>query len=93
MDDLIKVAIAICIVAGFPILLYAGFVGIRAHQRRIEARYPGSPAMEDLDELRARVSELEQVQARLEELEERMDFSERLLAKQNRVSQLPGEME
>ena len=36
----------------------------------------------DLDELRGRLGELEDVQRRLGDLEERVDFAERLLAKQ-----------
>jgi len=42
----------------------------------------GQGRLGDLDELRGRLGELEDVQRRLGDLEERVDFAERLLAKQ-----------
>jgi len=43
----------------------------------------------ELEELRARVRDLEDQQGRLVELEERLDFTERLLARQQDVARLP----
>lgn len=47
------------------------------------------------DELRAEVTylrdQVEEVQRQLGETQERLDFTERLLARQSHVSQLPGE--
>lgn len=43
----------------------------------------------DLAELQARVAELEAERGRVAELEERLDFAERLLAKQGEAAQLP----
>ena len=75
-----------------PLLLYAGFVGVRVFQRRLEGQRPGSDLMGELEELRARVADLEQVQGRVEELEERMDFSERMLTQdKQKPAQIHGE--
>lgn len=88
MDDLIKVAMAIIMMTGFPLLFYAGFVGIRVFQRRMEGKTVNSDMMRELEDLRNRVAELEQVQGRVEELEERMDFSERMLTQDKQPIQL-----
>jgi hypothetical protein len=55
----------------------------QALARRLEGR-PGSGAQldHDLADLRSRVHELEAQQGRVMELEERLDFAERLLARQ-----------
>jgi Tfp pilus assembly protein PilO len=88
MDDLIKAAIALLMVTGFPLLFYAGYVAVRVFQRRLEGRSGGLEMVHELEELRARVAELEQVQGRVEELEERMDFSERMLTQDKQPGQL-----
>ena len=51
----------------------------RALARRLEGR---SVEAADLSEIRARIAALEQSETRLHELEERLDFAERLLARQ-----------
>lgn len=43
----------------------------------------------ELDEIHGRLQELEQAQARIAELEERVDFTERLLARQKDQERLP----
>ncbi|HVX88947.1 MAG TPA: hypothetical protein VG940_08480 [Gemmatimonadales bacterium] len=48
-----------------------------------------APGGVDLAELQARVAELEAERGRVAELEERLDFAERLLAKQGETAQLP----
>ena len=88
MEDLFKVAFAILLMTGFPLLVYAGFVGVRAFQRRLEGKDESSDTRRELDELRARMGDLEQIQVRVEELEERMDFSERLLTQDKQPGQL-----
>lgn len=50
----------------------------RGYGKRLE----GSPAAGELQELRARVTALEACEARVADLEERLDFTERLLARQ-----------
>ncbi|MBK8005590.1 MAG: hypothetical protein IPK12_17125 [Gemmatimonadetes bacterium] len=62
---------------------------VRAWARRIEGGVAGAGTGE-LEELRARVQELEARELRLVELEERLDFTERLLARQDRRA-LPDE--
>lgn len=52
-----------------------------------EDRTPDSP--ERLEELEYRVTELESVQQRVLELEERLDFAERLLARQREPEKIP----
>lgn len=88
MDDLIRVAMAVLMMTGFPLLFYAGFVGIRVFQRRMEGKTVGADVMRELEDLRNRVADLEQVQGRVEELEERMDFSERMLTQEKQPGQL-----
>ena len=65
----------------------------RLHARRRQTRKAGvpdtgaeSPILEDLE---TRLGELDQLKRRLSEVEERVDFAERLLAKQHKV-QRPG---
>lgn len=88
MEDVFKFGFVMLFLLGFPMLGYAGFVAVRAWQRRIDGRQ-GNPAMlEELEDLRVRVHDLEQVRGRVEELEERMDFSERMLTREKPASQL-----
>ena len=58
--------------------------------RRLAPSRPAGPTERDhvLDDVRARLHELEQVKQRLGELEERVDFTERLLAKQREAPRL-----
>ena len=88
MDDLIRVAMAVLMLTGFPLLFYAGFVGVRVFQRRLEGKTVGPEIQRELEELRHRVAQLEQAQGRVEELEERMDFSERMLTQDRQPGQL-----
>ena len=45
--------------------------------------------VEEIEALRARVAELDDVQRRLSEVEERLDFTERLLARADKRDQSP----
>ena len=54
------------------------------HRRR---RWKGEP-LQASDEMQSRLAELEDVKQRLGELEERVDFAERLLAKQREAGRL-----
>lgn len=61
---------------------------VHALARRLEPR-SGDPASAlELAELRARVEELEAQQGRVLELEDRLDFAERLLARQRDAARL-----
>jgi hypothetical protein len=74
------------------VIILRGPVG-KALGRRIEG---GSPPDSDLvqrvEELETRLLAAEQVEARLAEVEERLDFTERLLAKERKVAQIHGEL-
>ncbi len=80
------------ILGGFTITFAAVYLLtplVRAWARRIEAG-SGVAGAGELQELRARVQELEAREIRLVELEERLDFTERLLTRQDRLA-LPDE--
>jgi hypothetical protein len=64
-------------------LILAGLIWplIRAFARRIEGGAPSSDMQAELDGLRERVRQLEEMQPRMADLEERMDFTERIVAK------------
>ena len=91
MEDLVRVVMAVFALVGFPMLLYAGFVGIGARQRRLDGKTVQPDLLRDLEDLRARVADLEQVQTRVEEIEERLDFAERMLAREKTQAQIQGE--
>jgi hypothetical protein len=67
----------------------------RAWARRLEGRTREGPSARELEDLRTRVIDLENQVARFHELEERLDFTERLLARQHDAQRLapgrPGE--
>ena len=54
---------------------------IRALARRIEGGAPSPEMQAELDGLRERVRQLEEMPPRMAELEERVDFTERIVAK------------
>lgn len=62
------------------VLILRGPLG-RALARRLEGQSGEAALRDEVELLHQRVAELEQAQARLGDLEERMDFSERLLAR------------
>jgi hypothetical protein len=75
-------------IAAAVLLLGAGLIVaallwplIRALARRIEGGGPSPGMHAELDGLRERVRQLEEIQPRMAELEERMDFTERIVAK------------
>jgi hypothetical protein len=70
----------------FLLLLRGGRRGGSGRSDR-DARLDASRAAE-LDELRARVAELERDRERVAELEERLDFTERLLARNKAAAPL-----
>lgn len=55
----------------------------RAWARRLEGRTSDAASTRELDDLRARVVDLESQVARVHGLEERLDFTERMLARQH----------
>lgn len=63
---------------------------MQALARRLEPRSAEPATAGELAELRVRVQELEAQQGRVLELEDRLDFAERLLARQREAARLPG---
>lgn len=73
------------------IVILRGPVG-RALGRRIEGTGAGDAELaQRVEELETRLLAAEQVEGRLAEVEERLDFAERLLAKEKRTPQALGE--
>jgi hypothetical protein len=75
-------------IAAVVLLLGAGLILaaliwplIRALARRIEGGAPSPEMQVELDGLRERVRQLEDMPVRMAELEERVDFTERIVAK------------
>jgi hypothetical protein len=82
------VLMVMAMVAGTVIILWPL---MRALGRRLEGRRVADPAlMQELESLRERVAELESHHDRLAELEERVEFSERLLARAREQSPSSG---
>ena len=80
--------VAVLFSTGFSILaLYAGWLGVRWAQRKLEA--PRAPDPELLDGLADRLARLEETEHRLAEVEERLDFTERMLADGRAPTALP----
>ena len=82
--------LALVLVFGGGIVIALGFSPIgKAVAERIRGR---APAAADAAQLDGVLDELEQVRRELAELQERMDFAERLLAKQREAERLapPG---
>jgi len=73
-------AIGIAITVPIVLLMY-----VRAKIRP----QPIAQNVEEIEVLRARVAELDDVQRRLSEVEERLDFTERLLARADKRDQFP----
>ena len=84
MDDLIKIGIGMLVMTGFPLILYGGFVVIRAFQKKLDGQTAGPDLRRELEDVRARMADLEQTQGRIVELEERLDFAERLLSQEKK---------
>jgi hypothetical protein len=82
-------------IAAVVLLLGAGLIIaallwplIRALARRIEGGAPSTEMQVELDGLRERVRQLEEMQPRMAELEERVDFTERIVAKTREADRL-----
>ena len=93
MEEIAKVAVALFMVIGLPMLSIFVLPPIaKAWARRLDSR--SGPASEELAaelaDLRERVGEMSQLQGRLTELEDRLDFTERLLAQRREADRLPG---
>ena len=68
-------------------LVFAGLALLRLLPKP-KSRVMDQPGREALEELHARLGQLDQLQERVGELEERVDFAERILAKQREGDRL-----
>jgi hypothetical protein len=91
-SDVLKVLFMMLSVVLAGVLAYGSFTFIRAFARRIEGRETGglSALADQVDFLRQKVEEGEGDRARIVELEERLEFAERLLARDGERARLPG---
>jgi hypothetical protein len=65
---------------------------MRSLGRRLESRGGADPALRaDVEQLQQRLGEVDLLQQRVAELEERIDFTERMLARAQSSAALPGE--
>lgn len=86
-ETMLKGLILLTFAVAIPIAGYAAIMGVKGTWARKDAT-GGDRA--ELEALQERVAELEAGQHRMAELEERVDFAERLLARQRDQAQLPG---
>ena len=73
------------------LMLYAGYVAVRSLHQKVDQRPKRDFDSGQHDALQERAARLEEVEARLAELEERVDFTERMLARPEVKSLLSGE--
>ena len=92
MDDAIKLFLVLSGVAGAGSLGYLVFGAVRVTLRKMERRAglagaagAGSAGSADVED---RLAALEEATGRLAELEERVDFAERMLARQREADRL-----
>jgi Tfp pilus assembly protein PilO len=65
---------------------------MRALGRRLEGKGSADPALRaELEQLQHRLGEVDHLQQRVAELEERIDFTERMLARAQTPAALPGD--
>jgi hypothetical protein len=95
MDDVLKVLGMLLSIGMAGSLTYGAITFVRAFARRIEGGHSGdiSALADQVDYLRQKVEEGEADRARLVELEERLEFAERLLAREGDRARLPGSSE
>ena len=87
--DILAPLIAVITVAASFVLVLRGPLG-KALARRIEGSRMDEDAAERLSEVETRLMALEGAQERILELEERLDFAERLLARDKAAALKPG---
>lgn len=86
------IVITVITLAVAAVLILRGPLG-RALGRRIEGpgAAPGDEVVRRIEDLERRLLASEQTEDRLAELEERLDFTERILAREKQAAQIQGE--
>jgi hypothetical protein len=88
-ESIIRIIVVAVTVVGVPVAAYAAIVATRAIW--VKPGLQGDKVEElgqEVEALRARLTEVESQQARVAELEERLDFTERMLASQRDPARL-----
>jgi hypothetical protein len=90
MEEILRLVGVMSAVVGVPMMfIFAVPPLAKAFARKLEGdRASGDETLAELETLRAEVEELRELAPRLLELEERVDFTERLLARQAEPEQL-----
>ena len=83
-ETLFKIIVAVVAAFGIPVGAYAAIAATRAIWIKGEPGKVDPVINQEVAVLEARVAELEQDRHRLAEVEERLDFAERLLARESR---------
>ena len=87
MDDVLKLFFVMLTIMGLPIALIYFVVPLaKAFTRRIEGKSLDGDVLAELDQLRLELAELRGLPERLAEVEERVDFTERLLARHDETA-------
>ncbi|HMV32123.1 MAG TPA: hypothetical protein PKA50_08380 [Gemmatimonadales bacterium] len=92
MDDVAKILGILLAFGGAGTVSYALIRLVNVFSRRLERT--SGPELQaiaaELEDLRARAAGTDDLQHRVAELEERLDFAERMLARQREPGALPG---
>ena len=87
MDDVIKVVAMVGALVGLGVGTYAGVTVVSILKRRFDPSAAG-PGPDELESIHARLTNVEALEARVNEREERVDFAERLVARQHESERL-----
>ncbi len=89
MDDVINVVAFVGALVGLGVGTYAGITVVSILKRRFDPPSTG-PGPDELEALHDRLANVEGLEARVHELEERVDFADRLIARQHESERLSG---
>ena len=87
-ETLVKIIVVAVAAVGIPVGAYAAITATRAIWVKGEPGKADPALRQDVEAVESRLAVLEANRVRLAELEERLDFTERLLARQREPEQL-----
>jgi hypothetical protein len=90
-DDVVKLFGVMLAISAPLIVGYLVFCVGQVILRRFGGAGPRAEVQGELEDIRARLAEQEGLSGRVAELEERLDFAERMLARQREQAALPAE--